>query len=66
MAGNTRGRIKEHLEGMHKNCDWLRQHVIDTTDLIQDKNPKLSEAMTGIGVVADQLDELIKGLYATI
>lgn len=66
MAGNRRGRIKEHLEGMHKNCDWLRKHVIDTLDLIEDKNPKLSSAMTGIGQITDQLDDLIKGLYATM
>lgn len=66
MAGNRRGRIKEHCEGMHKNCDWIRNHVIDTLDLIEDKNPKLSEAMTGIGQIADQLDKLILGIYATM
>ena len=66
MAGNRRGRIKEHLEGMHKNLDWVKVHVIDSLDLVEDKNPKLSEAMTGIGLVTDQLDDLIQGLYATI
>ncbi len=66
MAGNTRGRIKEHLEGIHKNLDWIKAHVIDTLDLIQDKNPKLTTAMKGIGEVSDQIDELIKGLYGKI
>jgi len=22
MAGNTRGKLKEHFEGVHKNLDW--------------------------------------------
>ena len=66
MAGNRRGRIKEHLEGIHKNLDWIRAHVLDSLDMIRDDNPKLTKALTGIAQVADQVDKLVQGLYGTI
>lgn len=27
MAGNTRGKLKEHFEGIHKNFDWSLHHI---------------------------------------
>lgn len=27
MAGNTRGKIKENLEGVHNNFNWVLKHV---------------------------------------
>ncbi len=66
MAGNRRGRIKEHLIGVHKNCGWITEHVLQMLALIKDENPNLSEAITGIGKVSDQLDELTQDLFGTI
>jgi len=27
MAGNTRGKLKEHFEGVHRNFDWSLYHI---------------------------------------
>lgn len=27
MAGNTRGKLKEHFEGIHRNFDWSLHHI---------------------------------------
>ena len=34
MAGNTRGKLKEHFEGVHRNFDWCLKHVNTSLDLI--------------------------------
>ena len=35
MAGNTRGKLKEHFEGVHKNFDWILHHVAISATLIE-------------------------------
>ncbi len=35
MAGNTRGKLKEHFEGVHRNLDWTLHHVAKSMALIQ-------------------------------
>ena len=34
MAGNTRGKLKEDFEGMHRNFDWCIHHVNHSLRLI--------------------------------
>ncbi|MCP3678958.1 MAG: hypothetical protein GY782_01140 [Gammaproteobacteria bacterium] len=34
MAGNTRGKIKEHFQGVHKNFEWALHHVAKSMTLI--------------------------------
>lgn len=34
MAGNTRGKLKEHFEGIHKNLDWSLNHIQKSLALI--------------------------------
>jgi len=36
MAGNTRGKLKEHFEGIHRNLDWCIHHVNVSLQLIED------------------------------
>lgn len=66
MASNKRGRIKERLEGIHKNCEWIMEHVEKSLALIQDVNPKLSNGFKAMGKVAEQLDELSRDLFHTL
>jgi len=35
MAGNTRGKLKEHYEGIHRNIDWCLHHVGKSATLIE-------------------------------
>ena len=37
MAGNTRGKLKEHFEGIHRNFDWSIHHINHALDLITNK-----------------------------
>jgi len=66
MASNTRGRIKERFEGIHKNFDWIQEHCSQCLTLIGDKNPKMSEAVLALGEATETLDKLAQNIYSTI
>jgi len=66
MAGNTRGRIKEHLEGCHKNYEWIKVHLEATTILIQEHNPKLKSGIEGVAKANAMLDESLLKIYSVI
>ena len=66
MASNTRGRIKERFEGIHKNFDWVQEHCAQCLILVADKNPPMKEAVESLAVGAKTLDELAQSIYSTI
>lgn len=66
MAGNTRGKIKEHLEGCHRNFDWSMVHLEKTLPLIKDHNPKLSDSIIKLATAVKSLDDLMMKVYAKI
>lgn len=66
MAGNTRGKIKEQLEGIHRDFDWTQRHIAVTLELVQDKNPAVTESMKSLNEAVVTLDELVMGVYAGI
>ena len=66
MAGNTRGKIKEHLEGCHRNLDWILNHLDITLELIKEHNPKLTKSITANAKVAKLLDESLQKVYSLI
>lgn len=66
MAGNTRGKLKEHLEGIHRNFEWVLDHVTKSLTLIQDKHADLSDTLLSLGEAVEELDKLTKGIYEKI
>jgi len=66
MAGNTRGKIKEHLEGVHRNCDWQTHHLETVLNLIADKNPELTKSVTTLAKSIEAVDEFSKLIYSKI
>lgn len=66
MAGNTRGKIKEHLEGCHRNMDWQMVHLEKVVVLIKDHNPKLTEAIKSLFNATKILDESVQAVYGQI
>lgn len=66
MAGNRRGKLKEHLEGVHRNFDWVIDHISKCIVLIGDEKPELSHALIVLGESVEQLDKLTQELYAKI
>ncbi len=66
MAGNTRGKIKEHFQGMHRNFDWLEDHCFKLVALIDGKKPALTAAIEALDTEIKALDKLTQKLYSTI
>lgn len=66
MAGNTRGRLKERFEGIHKNFGWIREHCVQSLILIKEHHPKLSESITSLHKAIDTLDELAQDIYSKL
>lgn len=66
MAGNRRGKLKEHLEGIHRNFNWIQDHCEKSLNLIRGDNPKLSKAIKDFAKGVTTLDELAQGIYKTL
>jgi len=66
MAGNTRGKLKEQLEGIHRNCDWIVVHVDRSLLLIKDHKPELSDSIKGLGKITQELDKFTQAIYEKI
>jgi len=66
MAGNTRGRLKECFEGVHRNAEWQKKHLAEALILIKQHKPKLSEAIEGLADGIKTMDELAQGIYAKL
>ncbi len=43
MSGNTRGKLKEHFEGVHRNIDWCLHHIAKSATLIEHQLALLPE-----------------------
>lgn len=66
MPSHTRGKIKEHLEGVHRNCESTKLHCAKSLGLIADKSPEWSEAFGAIVALTNNLDELAQAFYSRI
>ena len=66
MASNTRGRIKERFEGIHKNFDWILEHCSQCLTLVADKNPSMKKCIESLAEGAKTLDELAQDIYSKI
>jgi len=63
MAGNRRGKLKEHFEGIHRNFDWIIYHVTESLKLIGEDNKPLSNSFKVLGEAVQQLDKLAQNIY---
>lgn len=66
MAGNTRGKLKEQFEGVHRNMDWSLKHLEVALVLIQEHKPLLSESIQSLAEGIRTLDELAQGIYSRL
>lgn len=66
MAGNTRGKIKEEMEGLHRNLDWSSVHAQKIQLLVGDVHPHIVDCFRAMDEQFRQMDELLMGIYATI
>ena len=66
MGRNTRGKIKEHLEGMHRNTEGYKAHCMAFMDFIGDNNPKARLAFDQLWELNQVLDDFTQKLYGSI
>ena len=66
MPSNTRGKIKEHSQGIHKNTEAIKTHCTSALALIADKNPEVSLTYKKLYELADILDEFNVQLYSLL
>jgi len=66
MASNTRGRIKERFEGIHKNFEWVKEHCAQCLKLIEDKNPAMKKAVESLGEGVKTLDDIAQDIYSRV
>lgn len=66
MAGNTRGKLKEQFEGIHRNFDWITVHCERSLALIKEHKPELTKAIKDFNKGCQVLDELAQAIYARL
>ena len=66
MAGNTRGKLKERFEGVHRNFEWSTKHLGLALVLIKEHNPKLTDAVKALAKGIDELDKLAMKIYSRL
>ena len=66
MAGNTRGKIKECFEGIHRDFDWIEAHCDKIVRLVNGRKPELTNAVETLHAEIKVLDRLVQCLYAKI
>jgi len=66
MARGTRGKLKENLEGIHRNCDWIKAHCAKSLGLLTDEHPDLQKSFSGLAEIANELDKFTQEIYVHI
>lgn len=66
MAGNARGRLKEHFQGIHKNFDWIQFHCAECIKLVDGRKSNLDDAIGNLATLIKELDDHVMTLYSTI
>lgn len=66
MAGNTRGKLKEQFEGVHRNNEWIKKHLTEALILIKDHKPQLSKGIAALAEGYRTLDKLAQDIYSRL
>ena len=66
MSGSARGKLKEELEGIHTNMQWIILHSARCIDLIGDSHPEITTFFKSLVEEMTLLDEGTAKIYGTI
>jgi len=66
MASGTRGKLKEELEGVHRNCEWIKVHCSKCLVLLEPQYESLITGFESLVKVADTLDEFAQDMYSKV
>ena len=66
MPKHTRGKVLEHFEGVHRNCEAIKAHCEKAIILIADQNPEWSKAVGLLLQLNDEVDRTAQQLYGLL
>jgi hypothetical protein len=66
MAGNRRGKLKEEVEGLHRNFDWARVHSQKAKVILGESHPELHEMFDNIILAMNTMDEIAANIYSLL
>jgi len=68
MAKGVRGKLKENLEGIHRNCDWITQHCQKSIEIIpaDQRYENLIQGFDGIAKLIEQVDKFALDMYSRV
>jgi len=66
MASGTRGKLLEQLEGIHRDCEWIKQHCATCLSLLGPENEQLQKGFGSLAELATALDKFASDLYSHI
>lgn len=66
MGENVRGQLKDEMEGIVRNIAWIQKHSEQIVDLLQDKNPALTDMFKALHAVMGEYAENLNGVYASL
>lgn len=66
MAGNRRGKLKEEVEGLHRNFDWARVHSQKAKAILGESHPELHEMFDNIILAMNTMDEIAANIYSLL
>ena len=66
MASHSRGKLKEKLQGIHNNCNWIRDHCKGSIVILNGHHPEIRRAFELMGELAQMLDDSACELYGKI
>ena len=61
---NRRGKLKEHVEGIHRNCQWIAEHCSQSLVMIGEDNDEMTRAFVALAACAEQVDDFALSLYS--
>lgn len=67
MASGTRAKLREELEGIHKNTEWIKSHVVQCMAKIPKEGyDQLNQGLALLSQMNAELDKLAQSLYQSI
>ena len=66
MAGNARGKLKEEMEGIHKNLDWVSVHAQKAKMILGDTHPELHAMFDNLIQASTTLDQIAADVYSRL
>ena len=66
MPKGTRGKLQEHLEGVHRNTEAISSHCWKCIDLVKGRNEPVTESFQALLKLSNFLDETAQKIYGLI